>query len=374
MSDEPIVHQGRPLSSELDVWRRNLIRGVFRGAAVFGVVAVAVGFLATRVPFLRYLYVGIYAAFLLVTFVRPNAFRLQAGACMGLLYGLGVLALFEDGLKGDGRVFMLTLPVLAALLLGRRAGLIALGLALVTLAGFGGAYAAGLLTIPAADQIIANDLLSWASGTLAWLVMGIVAVFSLNYMLARLTAAVEESQRLAVELETHKATLESQVAERTQALEGQAHKLTTQALELNEMVGTQGQLLATIRQMSTPVVPLQAGVIVMPLVGMIDAERARQVIAALLAGIETHRARVVLLDITGVPLVDEGVANSLLQAMRAAQLLGADPILVGLRPEVAQTIVALGVDLEGLETCGDLRQGLEEALQRTQSGRGPARQ
>lgn len=374
MSDEPIVHQGRPLSSELDVWRRNLIRGVFRGAAVFGVVAVAVGFLATRVPFLRYLYVGIYAAFLLVTFLRPNAFRLQAGACMGLLYGLGVLALFEDGLKGDGRVFMLTLPVLAALLLGRRAGLIALGLALVTLAGFGGAYAAGLLTIPTADQIIANDLLSWASGTLAWLVMGIVLVLSLNYMLARLTATVEESQRLAVELETHKATLESQVAERTQALEGQAHKLTTQALELNEMVGTQAQLLTTIRQMSTPVVPLQAGIIVMPLVGMIDAERARQVIAALLAGIETHRARVVLLDITGVPLVDEGVANSLLQAMRAAQLLGADPILVGLRPEVAQTIVALGVDLEGLETCGDLRQGLEEALQRTQSGRGPARQ
>ena len=140
--------------------------------------------------------------------------------------------------------------------------------------------------------------------------------------------------------------------------------VTAQAAELNELVGTQGRLLNTIREMSTPVVPLQEGVIVMPLVGMIDAERARQVMAALLAGVEAQRARVILVDITGVPVVDEEVAHSLIQAMRSAQLLGAEPILVGLRPEVAQTIVALGVNLEGLTTCGDLQQGLERATRR----------
>jgi anti-anti-sigma regulatory factor len=314
--------------------------------------------------FLSYFYVGIYLAFVLVIFIRPGAFRLQAWACLGLLYGLGVLALFEDGLKGDGRVFMLTLPILAALLLGRRAGLAALGLALLTSAGFAVVYGVGLLTIPAEDQIIANDLLSWASATLAWLVMGIVSVLSLNFMLTRFTATLDDSRRLTQELETSKATLESQVAERTQALEEQAQTLTAQAQELSALVETQGRLLNTIREMSTPVVPLQEGVIVMPLVGMIDAERARQVMSALLAGVEKQRARSVLLDITGVPVVDEGVAHSLIQAMQAAQLLGAEPILVGLRPEVAQTMVALGVDLEGLTTCGDLQQGLERATRR----------
>jgi anti-anti-sigma regulatory factor len=256
---------------------------------------------------------------------------------------------------------------MAALLLGRRAGLAALGLALATLLGFGGAFAAGLLTIPAAEQVVANDLLSWASATIVWLVMGTVIVLSLNHVLARLTSTLGESRRLTQELETSKATLESQVAERTQALSEQARTLTAQTEELNELVATQRRLLTTIREMSTPVVPLQEGVIVMPLVGMIDAGRAQQVMAALLAGVEEHRARVVLVDITGVPVVDEGVAGSLLQAMRAAQLLGAEPILVGLRPEVAQTIVALGMDLEGLETCGDLQQGLERVMRGTSS-------
>jgi rsbT co-antagonist protein RsbR len=370
MSDDNAVMGSQSISSDLDVWRRSLIRGVFRGAAAFGAVAVAVGFFATRTRFLSYLYVGIYLAFVLVTFLRPGAFRLQAAACLGLLYGLGVLALFEDGLKGDGRVFMLTLPVLAALLLGRKAGLAALGIALVTLGGFGGAFAAGLLTIPVEDQVVANDLLSWASGTLAWLVMGIVSVLSLNYMLARFTATLAESRGLTQDLEVSKATLESQVTERTRALEEQTRTLTAQARELNDLVETQRRLLTTIREMSTPVVPVQEGIIVMPLVGMIDAERAQQIIAALLAGIEDQRARVVLLDITGVPVVDEGVAQSLIQAMRAAQLLGAEPILVGLRPEVAQAIVALGVELEGLTTCGDLQHGLEQALRRTTIQRG----
>lgn len=365
MAGDDAVGRGNFLSSEMDAWRRNLVHGVFRGAAVFGAVAVAVAFFATRDRFLSYFYVGIYLAFLLITFLRPSAFHLEAGACLGLLYGLGVLALLEDGLKGDGRVFMLTLPVLAALLLGRKAGLAALGIALVTLAGFAAAYGAGLLTIPFEDQVVANDLLSWASATMAWLVMGVVVVLSLNYMLARLTSTLEESRRLTQELEESRATLESQVAERTQALAGQTQSLATQAQELNELVETQRRLLTTIRDMSTPVVPLQEGVIVMPLVGMIDAERAQQVMAALLAGVESQRARVVLLDITGVPVVDEGVAHCLIQAMRAAQLLGAEPILVGLRPEVAQTIVTLGVDLRGLTTCGDLQQGLELAVQHT---------
>jgi rsbT co-antagonist protein RsbR len=355
---------GNLISSELDAWRNNLVRGVFRGAVAFGAIAVAIGFFATRTRTLSYFYVGIYLAFVLITFLRPGSYRLQAIACLGLLYGLGVLALFEDGLKGDGRVFMLALPVLAALLLGRQAGLLALGVALVTTAGFGGAFAAGWLTIPPGDQLIANDPLSWASATAAWLVMGIVTVLSLNYMLSRFTSSLDQSRHLAQELEAHEAALAGQVAERTQALAEQAETLTAQTQALGEMVETQRGLLTTIRQMSTPVVPLQEGIIVMPLVGMVDAERAQQIMQAPLAGVEEKRARVVLVDITGVPVVDEGVASSLLQAMRAAQLLGAEPILVGLRPEVAQTIVSLGVDLGGLATCSDLQQGLEQAMQR----------
>lgn len=352
---------GEQVLGDLENWRKGLIRGVFRGATAFGAVAVAIAYFATRTRLLSYFYIGIYLAFLLVTFLRLRSFRLQAWACLALLYGLGALALFEDGLTGDGRVFMLTLPVLAALLLGGQAGLISLGVALLTMAGFGAAYGTGLLTIPAQEQLIANDIISWASGTAAWLVMGIVAVLSLNHVLTRFTSAIEDTRRLTHELQAHQEDLENQVAERTKALEARGQELAAQANTLKELVETQRGLLRTIRDMSTPVVPLQAGIIIMPLVGLIDAERARQVSSSLLTGIESHQARAALVDITGVPVVDATVAQALVEAMRAARLLGAEPILVGLSPEVAHTLVTLGVEMGDLATCGDLQQGLELA-------------
>ncbi|MGC8875213.1 MAG: GAF domain-containing protein, partial [Chloroflexia bacterium] len=134
--------------------------------------------------------------------------------------------------------------------------------------------------------------------------------------------------------------------------------------DLQQTLATQEQLLETIRQLSTPVVPLLEGVILLPLVGHIDSRRAAQVMEELLMGVQRHRARVAIVDITGVPVVDTAVANSLLRAAQATYLLGAEVILVGIRPEVAQTIVGLGVELRGLVTMSDLQSGIEYALQR----------
>lgn len=134
--------------------------------------------------------------------------------------------------------------------------------------------------------------------------------------------------------------------------------------DLQQTLATQEQLLETIRQLSTPVVPLLEGVILLPLVGHIDSRRAAQVMEELLVGVQRHRARVAILDITGVPVVDTAVANSLLRAAQATCLLGAEVILVGIRPEVAQTLVGLGVELRGLVTMSDLQSGIEYALRR----------
>lgn len=100
----------------------------------------------------------------------------------------------------------------------------------------------------------------------------------------------------------------------------------------------------------------------MPLIGMIDSERAATLTQSLLQAIEQHRARIVLIDVTGVPLIDAQVAAVLLQAAAATKLLGAQPMLVGLRPELAQTIVGLDVDLSLLITYADLQSGIKYAL------------
>jgi len=140
--------------------------------------------------------------------------------------------------------------------------------------------------------------------------------------------------------------------------------------EVQQSHAAQDRLVQMIREMSTPVIPVQQGVLVMPLVGVIDTARAQNILATLLAAIEKERARVVILDITGVPMVDTAVAQTLLQAARAARLLGTEPVLVGIRPQVAETIVSLGVDLADLVTKADLQSGVEYALRRSPKARG----
>lgn len=132
--------------------------------------------------------------------------------------------------------------------------------------------------------------------------------------------------------------------------------------ELREANEQQRRLFGIVRELSTPLVPVTEGILVLPLVGTIDSQRAQQIMDVLLSGITDRRAKVVILDITGVPVVDTSVANYLLQATQAVRLLGSECILVGITPEVAQTVVGLGVDLHGLVTRSDLQGGIEYAL------------
>ncbi len=164
-----------------------------------------------------------------------------------------------------------------------------------------------------------------------------------------LRRAVERSQAQTAELERYRLGLEEQVSSRTAEL--------SRALE---------QLQASmkvIREMGSPVLPIFQGVILTPLIGTMDSERARIVMDQVLHGIARERARVAILDITGVPMVDTAVANALVQTAQGARLLGATPVLVGIRAEVAQTLIELGVNLQGIVTRASLQEGLEYALQ-----------
>lgn len=119
---------------------------------------------------------------------------------------------------------------------------------------------------------------------------------------------------------------------------------------------------ATLRELSTPLIPLTDTVMVMPLVGAINSQRAQQIMEVLLEGIAQHQAEVVLLDISGVRVVDTQVADALLRVARAVKLLGAQVILTGISNEVAHTIVHLGTDMSQIITQADLQAGLRYAL------------
>ncbi len=120
-----------------------------------------------------------------------------------------------------------------------------------------------------------------------------------------------------------------------------------------------------LKELSAPLIPVFEGISVMPLIGTIDTERAKLIMENLLSGVIEHRSQVVLIDITGVPVVDTMVAHHIIQASEAVRLVGAKCILVGIRPEIAQTIVNLGIDLGKFPTKSSLKKGIESALEMT---------
>jgi rsbT co-antagonist protein RsbR len=116
-----------------------------------------------------------------------------------------------------------------------------------------------------------------------------------------------------------------------------------------------------IRELSTPVLQVREQLLILPIIGILDSQRARQVTEQLLRAIRANRAKVVVIDITGVPAIDSTVANHLVQTVDASGLMGASVIITGLSSEIALTLVTIGLDLSKMNAVGDLQGGIEEA-------------
>lgn len=159
---------------------------------------------------------------------------------------------------------------------------------------------------------------------------------------------------------------ESQLQETIGAVQAMNSELDERVVErtreLQSLVSSQEQLLAQIREMSTPVVPVLNDVIVVPLIGNFDQQRGAQLAPTILSGIEQYRARVAILDITGVTMVDRQVAATWIDIANAARLIGTVTILVGVRPEIAQTMVQLGIDFNHIRTYASLKEAIQHIL------------
>jgi len=135
-------------------------------------------------------------------------------------------------------------------------------------------------------------------------------------------------------------------------------KSATRAARLEQAFAEVEQQRAVVRELSVPILPVSGNTLVMPLVGALDSVRLRDIQQRALGALEHSSARRLLLDITGVPVVDSQVAQGLLTVVQAARLLGAEVVLIGIRPEVAQALVQLGIDLTNVVTNVDLQTAL----------------
>jgi rsbT co-antagonist protein RsbR len=163
------------------------------------------------------------------------------------------------------------------------------------------------------------------------------------------------------------------IQQRTSAIEAQHERANAARIEAETARAEIAEQLATIdaqrdviREMSVPVLPLSQSALVLPLIGALDSERLALVQEQALRSIEQLSAHFLILDITGVPIVDTAVAQGLLQVVQAARLLGSEVVLVGIRPEVAQTVVGLGIHLKDIITRSTLQSGIAYVLGRSE--------
>jgi predicted ATPase/GAF domain-containing protein/ABC-type transporter Mla MlaB component len=180
----------------------------------------------------------------------------------------------------------------------------------------------------------------------------------------------EHLQQMNEHLEEANRSLEQKVTQRTAELSQANQQLQVELAERERVEAERAQLreeiiqmqAATLEELSTPLIPIADHIVVMPLIGKMDTQRADAVMSTLLEGVAARQSRVVIIDITGVPNVDTAVAGTLMDAAQAVRLLGSQIIITGIRPEVATTLVHLGVDLSTIRTVGTLQAGITYAM------------
>jgi rsbT co-antagonist protein RsbR len=287
-----------------------------------------------------------------IVVLRRGRFGLTVTLVIISLIASAVVNMAPTGLEGSRAIFtLLALPIVLAGLLGERRTLIlALGLSILAVAG---------ITVL---EIVAPTLVGYSDLTydpvltcLTFAVAAGVLALLVGRFGQALQTALRSSRSREQELDKLRVSLEQQVAERTAALAQALADVETRAAEQAQLLAEVEQQRTTIRELSVPILPVNTTTLVMPLVGALDSDRLEEAQEQALVALERTGARTLLLDVTGVPIVDTQVAQGLIAVVQAAKLLGAEAVLIGIRPEVAQALVGLGVDLRMVHTARDLQ-------------------
>lgn len=192
----------------------------------------------------------------------------------------------------------------------------------------------------------------------------LLMVCALAYLGARgVEQALQNVRDARMQLQDANNVLEQHVTERTSDLQQALTSLQQREGELQHTLHDLRVSHETISKLSTPILPVADGVLVVPLIGVLDTDRASQFMQNLLQAAEQVRARYLIIDVTGMSLIDTQVARVLLDSTRAINLLGSRVMLTGVRPEVAQTLVTLGISLEEINTRATLQSGIAAVLQ-----------
>lgn len=311
--------------------------------------------------------------------IQPDPAPQLAGAIIGMLLQLPVIVLARSGRVTTAALLILALTTVSLFgipLMSGQIGLVpplfVLGVliaaviarpwvvAITMIACIVGIILQGTL-LSTAPQVHPAAAEVSALGAIMAGIAGLIGILGARSNMQALDAAQQarssaEAAALALDRVNH--ALEDRVSERTAALSQALAESERRAAEQARLLDENSRQRETLLAMSVPVLPVSARTLVMPLVGALDPDRLAQIQDQALAAIGLYRAQDLLIDITGVSFVDDQVASGLIAVIGAARLLGVTTTLIGIRPEVAQTLVSTGVDLAQLRTARDLQAAL----------------
>ncbi len=284
-----------------------------------------------------------------------------------------LVVLFSGSIRATISSFYVAITVMAGLLLGARA---ALGMA-----GFNVLVSLGLLYLEKANRMPPSFFLgpataAWVELAMNLVLTGVAVALTLRGLATALSRAHESERTTAAQATAMRevnARLAREVTEREVAEaereESEAERerlLAEQTVLQQQVIEAQRQAL---RELSSPIIPVMDQILAMPLIGSLDASRAKEIMRTVLQGIDVHRARVIILDVTGVPVMDTGIIGHLNKTIQAARLKGVYVIVTGISDAVAESIVdgdeaSHGMAWEDVQTLANLQMGLRAALGR----------
>jgi anti-anti-sigma regulatory factor len=268
---------------------------------------------------------------------RRGWYQIASGILVGMLVLAPTYYILMEGPRNTGLLLLVGGVVYSDFLLGGRSGLVVAMVECVLYGAAGLVYEQGWLQELAYHSPLMGDVVT------------VVAVcFALALSAGFFTREMKRSLRQARQQEQF-----------LQAADVERERLFAEVRAREE---GQRQLLERVHELGSPIIPLGRGVIAMPVIGMVDSRRAVDITAELLQGVEKHRASVAIVDITGVPVVDAAFGMTLLHMAQAVQLLGAEPVLTGVSPAVAEALVNMGLDFSLVTPQATLQEGLDYAL------------
>lgn len=321
-------------------WRLRLLNGLLWVLAVVGFITVIGGgwsdYNALGMDAIPYLiaYAAAYLVVLVIAVVQRIGFMARALTLLIILIALSTLILATDGLLGSGRVFWMGTVVLAFALFGARGGGMMLVLSLLSLGIVGGLYVQGVLSVYPHQLETLHTISDWIGAGVVYLCAVSLAAAPFAYLLQRLGMLAQRA--------TQDATL---AQENARLAEERAAELERQTARLQETEQMLRDLVATLEM---PAVEIADGVMLAPLVGQIDQQRADALLRRLLTVASAQHTRLVVIDVAGVPAFDTLVAQSLIQTAQALELIGCQAAITGISPAMAQTITSLGVQMDAI--------------------------